>query len=248
MFLRRFDANGRRRGPDIPVSSNTVMDLQRCGDGFAFAAADPAFGLASAGRLGRRRFRVRAPPTCATSSATALRDFRRRRDGALWFGLWRSESRSLFDLARGLARRLARRGRRPRARALIDGLPVTDWQDNYAPKFKGVEIGLENYERSRSLAVRPDRSGFALGTEWYVRASTPRASRRWQQPGPGVAWGVDFSADGQILVVAYGDGTIRWLRGSDGAELLALFVDVPTRNGSPGRRPAITWPRRAARI
>ncbi len=37
------------------------------------------------------------------------------------------------------------------------------------------------------------------------------------------------SDEAQIFVVAFGDGTIRWLRGSDGVELLALFVDVPTR-------------------
>ena len=74
----------------------------------------------------------------------------------------------------------------------------------------------------------------------------------WRQPGPGTARGVDFSADGQILVVAYDDGTIRWLRGSDGVELLALFVDVPTRHwvawtptgyymASPGGEDLIGW-------
>ena len=51
----------------------------------------------------------------------------------------------------------------------------------------------------------------------------------WTQPGPGVAWGVNFSADGGILVVAYRDGTIRWLRWSDGQELLALFVEPQSR-------------------
>ncbi len=43
------------------------------------------------------------------------------------------------------------------------------------------------------------------------------------------ATGVDFSADGEILVVAYDDGTIRWLRWSDGEELLALFVEPQSR-------------------
>ena len=46
---------------------------------------------------------------------------------------------------------------------------------------------------------------------------------------PAVAWGVDFSADGEIVVVAYGDGTIRWLRWSDGEELLAFFVEPQSR-------------------
>ena len=79
------------------------------------------------------------------------------------------------------------------------------------------------------MAIRPDASGFALGTEWWVRAYDAKGKERWNKPGPGVAWGVDFSADGEILAVAYGDGTIRWLRWSDGAELLALFVEPQSR-------------------
>ncbi len=59
--------------------------------------------------------------------------------------------------------------------------------------------------------------------------TTRRGKERWNHAGPGIAWGVDFSADGEIVVVAYGDGTIRWLRWSDGEELLALFVEPQTR-------------------
>jgi hypothetical protein len=47
-FLRRFDAAGRRNGEDVAASDSTIFDIQPCGDGFAFAAADPAFGLLSA--------------------------------------------------------------------------------------------------------------------------------------------------------------------------------------------------------
>ena len=41
---------------------------------------------------------------------------------------------------------------------------------------------------------------------------------------PELARGVNLSADGRVIVAAYGDGTIRWHRWSDGQELLALFV------------------------
>jgi hypothetical protein len=37
---------------------------------------------------------------------------------------------------------------------------------------------------------------------------------------------VNWSPDGRVIVAAYGDGTIRWHRASDGAEVLALFVLV----------------------
>ena len=44
-FVRRFTRDGLRLGADIPVASDSILDMDRCGDGFAFAAADPAFGL-----------------------------------------------------------------------------------------------------------------------------------------------------------------------------------------------------------
>src|SRR6202034_2051042 len=114
------------------------------------------------------------------------------------------------------------------------------------------KIGLETPEVARSLAIRPDRSGFALGADWHVRTFDARGKPMWNQPGPGAAWGVNFSADAEVLVVAYDDGTIRWLRGSDGAELLAVFVDVPTRRwiawtptgyymASPGGEDLVGW-------
>ena len=80
-----------------------------------------------------------------------------------------------------------------------------------------------------SLAIRPDAVGFVLGTEWSVRAYDGKGKELWNRPGPGVAWGVDFAADGEIVVVAYGDGSVRWLRWSDGEELLALFVEPQSR-------------------
>ena len=43
------------------------------------------------------------------------------------------------------------------------------------------------------------------------------------------SWGVNLSPDGKIAVVAYGDGTIRWHRAKDGAELLALFIHKPDK-------------------
>jgi WD40 repeat protein len=51
----------------------------------------------------------------------------------------------------------------------------------------------------------------------------------WQKQVPSVPWGVNIPRDGKLVVVAYGDGTIRWHRLSDGQELLALFVHASDR-------------------
>ena len=56
-FLRRFDAAGRRKGEDVAGSQSTILDIRTCGDGFAYAAADPAFGLLSTQGVGKNSSR-----------------------------------------------------------------------------------------------------------------------------------------------------------------------------------------------
>ena len=40
---------------------------------------------------------------------------------------------------------------------------------------------------------------------------------------PSIAWSVNISGDGRFAVAAFGDGTIRWYRITDGKQLLAFF-------------------------
>ncbi len=224
--LRRFDGAGRRKGDDIAATRSTVFDIRTCGDGFAFAAADPLIGLLSAQGVART---LQGPRTAdmrgKLGSAFALSP-----DAAsVRFGLGVGEQAPvLFDLA---ASSLTDSPRVPPKFlvAKVDGFPVTNWQDSEAPKFKGAKFALEEHDIARSLAVRPDVSGFAIGTSWFVRAYDVKGRERWNDQFPSEAWGVDFSADGLILAVAHSDGTIRWLRWKDGEELLALFVEPQTR-------------------
>jgi WD40 repeat protein len=225
-FLRRFNAAGQRKGEDVATSDSRIADIQTCGDSFAFAAGDPAFGLFSAQGVAT----TLQAPRSADMRAKFGSAFALSPDAtSVRFGLGYGEEKSvLFDLA---AASLTDSATLPPKflSAKIDGLPVTDWQDNSAPRFNGAKLAFEGYEKSEALAVRRDASGFALGTAFSVRAYDAKGKERWNRAGPGVAWGVDFSADGAILAVAYDDGTIRWLRWGDGAELLALFVEPQSR-------------------
>src|SRR5205814_1200679 len=112
---------------------------------------------------------------------------------------------------------------------IISGLPITDWKDDVRPRFRDRTIELKRFETSRALAIRPDHSGFALGTEWSLHAFDAVGGQRWEKPAPGIAWSVNLAADGQLVLAAYGDGTFRWHRWSDGQELLALFVHKENR-------------------
>ena len=91
-----------------------------------------------------------------------------------------------------------------------------------------------------------------LGTEFQLRAFDTRGQEQWKKPVPGVAWGVNLTGDGRLVLAAYGDGTIRWHRMSDGQELLALFVNKDDLRwvawtpsgyymGSPGGEDLIGW-------
>ncbi|MFP6688085.1 MAG: WD40 repeat domain-containing protein, partial [Alphaproteobacteria bacterium] len=46
----------------------------------------------------------------------------------------------------------------------------------------------------------------------------------WSFQAPGEAWALNITPDGRLAAGAFGDGSIRWYRMSDGAELLALFA------------------------
>jgi WD40 repeat protein len=107
-----------------------------------------------------------------------------------------------------------------------NSIKVTDWDSTFAPKLNGASLVLDKNERSRSIALVPKSDRFALGTEWSLRLFDAGGKEVWPtpRPVPSVVWGVNVSADGRLIVAAYGDGTIRWHRVSDGAELLALFM------------------------
>jgi WD40 repeat protein len=107
--------------------------------------------------------------------------------------------------------------------AVTNTLNITSWEDTYEPKLNSVKLALKQYEMSRSLAIATDASKFLLGTEWYLRLFDRMGKELWKIPAPDVAWSVNISKDGRLAVAAFGDGTIRWYRITDGRELLAFF-------------------------
>ena len=248
--LLTFGRDGERIGGPLALSSDTIQDLQPCGDATAVATADPAFGLVG-GNSRIELWKTGVAPNMGgkmvADNFTIAPDARQVR-----FGLGhRVDEPVFFDVAQGTL------ANAPNVlpgfiAPLVKGLPVARWEGDFHPTLAGKPIQIQQYETSRSLAIRPDRTGFVLGTEYYLRAFDAQGRQLWQQPGLGVAWGVNFSADGRIVVVASGDGTIRWNRWSDGKELLALFVDRKTRAwvawtptgyymASPGGEDLIGW-------
>jgi len=246
------------RGGRVVATSaprNTILDLRPYGrDGFAFASYTPEFGLVDdAGHLvlfkqpvtvdlsGGARFDSRGTNFTVSGDGREVRF-------VLWqngFDAWKFDV-GAFDLAAAPTQPAGLHA------AKVDGLAVTGWADDFAPKLNGALLAIQPHEAAHSLAVLPDSSGLVLGTEWWLRRFDATGRLVWKMPSPGAVWGVNLSSDGRIVIAACGDGTIRWHRASDGAELLALFVDAQDKRwvawtpsgyyaASPGGEDLIGW-------
>jgi hypothetical protein len=232
------------------AAHNSVLDLHPYGrHGFLFAAYDPAMGLINdSGALALFKGPVTADLRNALDEAfTVSADAQQVRFGLQAGGV---EPR-MFDVT---SLSLAPSPEKSPAlhAANLNGLAVTAWRNVSDAVLNGQRLELQQYEMSRSVVILPDASGFLLGAEWNLRRFDAAGKALWTIPEPGAVWGVNLSSDGRIAVGAYGDGTIRWRRTSDGAELLALFVEAQddrwvawTPSGyyaaSPGGEDLIGW-------
>jgi WD40 repeat protein len=224
--VRIWQREGRGEARDIPIAHNTVMGVQACGDSMAVVASDPAFGLISL--TGEKRL-------WQESKNPDLRgkvgnDFKVSDDGSkVRFGLGRNgDSPVLFDVLTGHLLDQPGPGN-ALAKPDVESLKLSDWKNNKTPKLDGKPLELTPLEEAKSVAVAPGGDRFVLGTSWGLRAYHKNGKTLWRKPVPGVAWGVNVTRDGKLVVAAYGDGTVRWHRLSDGMEILALFVQAGSR-------------------
>lgn len=100
---------------------------------------------------------------------------------------------------------------------------VEGWKNSYQPVINGKPLTLDDYEMARSYAITPDRSRLLMGTEWALRLYDREANLKWITRVPSVAWLVNITGDGKLVVAALSDGTIRWYRLEDGVEMFAFF-------------------------
>jgi hypothetical protein len=243
-----WDREGRGQRQEQLAAITTIMQVLPCGNGFALGAADPLFALLD--QDGKPRL----------SKSGVSVDMRNKHGDAFQvspdgrqvrFGLGLgNDTPVLLDLAR--ASLTDGESATNLAVPKITGLAATDWQNNLAPKLDGKALKIDQYERSRALAITPDATRFVLGAGFSIRAFNAKGEEQWHKPMPGTAWGVNVTPDGRLVVAAYADGTIRWHRMSDGQELLAMFVHKDDRRwvawtpagyymASPGAEDLIGW-------
>jgi WD40 repeat protein len=225
-LLRIWEQEGRVKARDVILSRNTITQLLPCRDAIAVGAEDPAFGLISA--TGEKRVWQEGDNPDMRGKRGA--NFTVSGDGSkVRFGLGVGSNQPvLFDLVAG---RLIDQPSLAAGLAAPDTttVNVTDWLDNGVPKLNGKPLQLDRYEISHSVAIAPGGDRFVLGAEWSLRAYDRDGKELWKWPVPGAVWGVNVPSGSKLVVAAYDDGTIRWHRLSDGAAVVALFVNAKTR-------------------
>ena len=242
-----WGGEGRGTARTWPAGWNTMMDLVPLPNGdLAWASQDPAWGV------------LDAQGTTLRSQQPAILDYRDMNDvfrvshdgRQIQFAYEVSgKEPAQFDISsRGF---VSGDGQRLSAPSTLP-LEIEGWKHNTAPKLNGKALELDNYEESRSLAIARDSSFFALGTDWHLRLYERDGSEIWKQAVPGTPWAVNVTPNGKLVLAAFGDGTIRWYRRSDGTELLAFFPHMDRKRwvlwtpsgyyaASPGGEDLIGW-------
>ena len=232
----------------LPAGSSSVRGLRRLvGDALVVAAADPCLGVLAADGSPHWTEASRQMDPRGQMSNLALSP-----DGMLVeFGLRRGgDDRLRFDLAALDALPPANDGRALPPRQ--DGLAIAGWRSTALPPPSTAR--RYRFTATRSPAVWRSTP---MATASFSAPSGPARlrqdpSRALARAVPGIVWAVNISGDGRLAVAAYGDGTLRWHRMEDGAELLALFVLPDKENwvawtaegiyaASPGARRVLRW-------
>ena len=224
-LLRSWTSDGRLAGADVPVADGAILNLAACGPAMAFSTSSGAVGLSKPDGVAtpgaRRAF---DPRDKAGEALVVSADATRVRIG-LGPG---SETPVLFDAAAG-ALTEGKETDATLAPPSVSNLDVRNWRDSQTPFLGDKPIALGQSEFSRALAICKDKAGFALGADFSLRAFDSFGNPLWARPVSAAVVGVNVAANGQVVLAAYDDGTIRWHRWSDGRELLTLFIDAADR-------------------
>ena len=205
---------------DIPVSDDTVTALAALDDGVACASTEPAWAkIAGSGEIEFRHDRTYADFRDGEDAFAVSPD-----GAAVSFGFAQGgKSVARIDILAGTVEMNPPPRADMKAPATSDaGATVTDWRNGVKPKLDGHVLTLDANETARSAAVLADKA--LIGTDFFLRAYAG-GQAAWRTAVPAPAWVVNLTADGRLAVAGLGDGTVRWYRMSDGAEILSAFAE-----------------------
>lgn len=220
-ILRRWDSK-TWRSTDYPAARDSIFDLAVKADGgVIFGAADGEWStLNRAAELEKGKSAVadlRGPAELKISADGLVVQWR--------YG--KGAEPSHFDLRERIVH--AGPGRDLNgATASSFWFSVKDWENGIQPMLGRTALKLDSGERSRALALLPEKTGFMLGADRSLRRYDMQGKLVWQIAPGAASYAVVPTADGERLVIACSDGSLRWYRSRDGVLLLSL-VPHPDR-------------------
>jgi hypothetical protein len=106
----------------------------------------------------------------------------------------------------------------------IAGMALSDWPKAGTLVINGHAFDAGADKRPvRRVAAAPDGAALLVATDVIATLVDRQALPRWRVDLESVPRSLAFSRDGRVVVLALADGSVRWLRASDGAPLLALL-------------------------
>lgn len=220
-ILRRWET-ASWRAADFSVARDSVLDLAALPEGgVVFAAASGEWGTLDQA----------APLTRGNSAIADLRgpgELKISADGLVV--QWRFAEGATphhFDLRERIVRAGAGKDLRG-AETSSFGFLLKNWDGYLEPMLGRTALKLDPAEWSRSVALLPAKEGFILGADRSLRRYDRDGRLIWQIAPGAASYAVVPTADGERLVVACSDGSLRWYRSRDGALLLSL-VPHPDR-------------------
>ncbi|MBD3167333.1 hypothetical protein GF324_12100 [bacterium] len=248
--IRAWPQQGRGTPRDIACPSPTVFKLHAHPDGgVAFVSGDPAWGLA---RLDGT-IQPFLPPRIADLELQRTL-FRMSDDGlCLLFGLNRNDS----PLARfSLRDRVLLKDPSKRddlLQTVTRGTTVEFIKEGASGRVlvNNEELDFEKNEKALTIDIAETADRFIVGASRHLYAYRTDGTRLWQRSTPEIPFSVKLNMSGTIAAAAFGDGTIRWYRMSNGTPLLHFFPHTDGRwvvwtpegyyDCSPGAEDLIGW-------
>jgi WD40 repeat protein len=229
-----FDNAGRGTPRWFKVANNTITTV--CGlasGGFVYASADPALGAMEDG--GKRIF----------SKTNVGLDYRGTTlllsaDGSA-LGVKFNKDRKIlyrFSLIDGDFEENARRDAELLEPVMsASGINITGMKTR-EPKLDDRKLPIDSAEVARYLAIVPGGQSFMLAGDFYLYHFERTGRLIWKKRTFSLPWVLNVAQNGKVVVAGLLDGTTRWYRVSDGAELASMFRVI--RFDQP-RKPWVAW-------
>jgi WD40 repeat protein len=244
-----WEGGGRGSLQVFPTTSDAIVDIRELSDGrIVVGTMLPSLSLFD--RKGSVLWQLDAPGADLRGQATTLKVSPDGKQVLFHFDGNDDKSLAAFDVS-NRALDLSPAQRPGLISPRVEGLPITNWRNSGEPKIQGKPLAIDGFEISRSLAITRDARSFWLGSDWHLYhfdATGTVIRTRWTT----TVWAVNLAADDRLVVAAHYDGTIRWYRSEDGAELLAFYPHSDRKRwvawtplghyaASPGAEDLIQW-------